>query len=199
MMPRAFIAIDVNEEVRRKLVEAQRKLAATGAQLKLVEPENIHITIKFLGDVPDGRLSEIIDAVRRAVANIPQFEMEVQGVGAFPNLRYMRVIWAGVSNGRERIIAVQKNVDRELQRLGFQPERDFVPHLTLARIKSALQKDRLIELIENMSTEEFGRTQARSIELKQSTLTSKGPIYSTLASIEFTSGTMADSELYTQK
>lgn len=184
-MPRAFIAIDVNEEVRQKLVEAQRKLAATGAQLKLVEPENIHVTIKFLGDVAHERLNEIVDALKRVAASVPQFEMEVRGMGVFPNLHYVRVIWAGVANGREKIIATQKNVDRELQKLGFQPERDFVPHLTLARVKSAVRKDKLIALIKDMSSEEFGRTQATSIELKQSTLTSKGPIYSTLASVEF--------------
>lgn len=198
-MPRAFIAIDVSEEVRQKLVEVQRKLAATGAQLKLVEPENIHVTIKFLGDVGHERLNEIVDALRRAVANLPQFEMEVRGMGVFPNLHYMRVIWAGIANGREKVIAAQKNVDQELQKLGFQPERDFVPHLTLARVKSAIQKNKLIALIKDMSSEEFGRTQATSIELKQSILTSKGPIYSTLASVEFISGTKANNEQYTRK
>lgn len=184
-MPRAFIAIDIDEMVRQKLVGAQHQLATTGAQLKLVEPENIHVTMKFLGEVPDDKIRTIADAIRRAVVGAQPFSIDIKGIGVFPNLRYVRVVWAGVVDGRDAVIAIQRNIDRELQNLGFPPERDFVPHLTLARVKTAHRKERLAALIKEMANIEFGTTSAQAIELKQSTLTSKGPIYSTLARIEF--------------
>ena len=184
-MPRAFVAIDISEEVRRKLVEAQQRFQATGAQLKLVEPPNIHVTMKFLGEVPEDKISAVAEAVRAAVKGVEPFDVYVRGLGVFPSPKYIRVVWAGVAEGRENIIAIQRSLDRELGKLGFRPERDFVPHLTLARVKAPRHREKLIALIEGMAEAEFGVTRAGAIELKQSTLTSKGPIYSTLALVEF--------------
>jgi len=183
-MPRSFIAIDIDEAVRQKLVTAQQQLAATGGELKLVEPENIHVTMKFLGDVPDDKIGAVADALRVAVGGAQPFDIAVRGIGVFPNLRYMRVIWADVVDGQDAVIAIQRNIDRELQKLGFPPERDFVPHLTLARVKTAKRKEQLAASIKEMGNMEFGITRAQAVELKQSTLTSKGPVYSTLAHIE---------------
>jgi len=183
-MPRAFVAIDIEEVTRQRLVAVQQQLAATGAQLKLVEPENIHVTMKFLGDVPDDKIGAVADALRAAAGGVQPFDMTVRGIGVFPNLRYMRVIWSGVADGRDIVIAIQRNIDRELQKLGFPPERDFVPHLTLVRVKTAKRKEQLAASIKEMGNMEFGVTHAQAVELKQSTLTSKGPVYSTLARIE---------------
>jgi len=183
-MPRAFIAIDIDEAVRQKLVNVQQQLTATGAQLKLVEPGNIHVTMKFLGDVPNDKISAVTDALRVAASGMQPFDINVRGIGVFPNPRYMRVIWAGVVDGRDAVIALQQNIDRELQKLGFSPERDFVPHLTLARVKTAKHKEQLAASIREMGNMEFGITRAQAVELMQSTLTPKGPIYSTLAHIE---------------
>lgn len=183
-MPRAFIAIDIDEAVRQKLVNVQQQLTATGAQLKLVEPANIHVTMKFLGDVPDDKISAVTDALRVATGGAQPFDINVRGIGVFPNPRYIRVVWAGVVDGRNTTIALRQNIDRELQKLGFSPERDFVPHLTLARVKTAKRKEQLAASIKEMGNMEFGITRAQAVELKQSTLTPKGPIYSTLARIE---------------
>jgi len=183
-VPRAFIAIDISEAVRQKLVAAQQGLAAAGAQLRLVEPENVHVTVKFLGDIPEDKVEAVADAIRAAVKGAQPFDIAVRGIGVFPGLKYIRVVWAGVSDGRENVVAVQRNIDRELQKLGFPLERDFVPHLTLARVKSAAAMEKLVAFVkENVGTE-FGVTRAQAVELKQSTLTPRGPIYSTLARIE---------------
>ena len=183
-MVRAFVAIDISEEVRLRLAEAQRRLEATGAQLKLVEPKNIHLTVKFLGEVPEQRVGEIAEALRRAAEGVGAFDMRVSGVGVFPNLRHLRVVWAGVVDGREQAVSLIRGVDGELQRLGFAREREYVPHLTIARVKSAVAKGRLVEAIKGIAGEEFGVTRAQALELRQSTLTPKGPIYSTLARVE---------------
>lgn len=181
---RAFIAIEIDDTVRQKLVAAQRQLADTGAQLRLVEPENIHVTMKFLGDIREDQIGAITDAVRTAVAGVGPFDIGVRGIGVFPDLRYIRVIWAGVSDGREQVTSIQRHIDQNLAKLGFKPERDFVPHLTLARAKSAGGKERLVALLKSMQNVEFGSCCVGAVELKQSTLTPKGPIYSTLARIE---------------
>jgi 2'-5' RNA ligase len=185
-MPRAFVAIDIDESIRQKLVAAQKQLATAGADIKLVEPENVHVTMKFLGDVSDNKVAAVADAIRTAVVGTQSFEMKIRGIGAFPNMRYIRVIWAGVADGRDIVIALERNIDRELQKLGFPPERDFVPHLTLARVRTPRRKEQLAETIEGMAKDntEFGDMRAKSVELKQSQLTSKGPIYSTIARIE---------------
>lgn len=186
-MVRAFVGIDIDEAVRQKLVAVQEQLQATGAQLKLVEPPNIHVTMKFLGEVPEDKVSAIAEALKRAAAGTGKFDIRVRGIGVFPNLRYIRVVWAGVAEGRDEVIGLHQKIDRELQPLGFRPDRDFVPHLTIARIKTAKQKERLAAFIKEMTDSEFGVTGAQAVELKQSTLTPKGPIYSTLARIELSS------------
>lgn len=183
-MVRAFIGIDINEAVRRKLVAAQEQLAATGAGLKLVEPPNIHVTMKFLGEVSDDRIAPISEALERAAAGTKQFDIRVKGIGVFPNLGYIRVVWAGVADGRDEVTSLQQKIERELQPLGFRAERDFVPHLTIARVKTARGKERLTAFVKDMGDAEFGVTRAQAVELKQSKLTPKGPIYSTLARIE---------------
>ncbi|MDI6884364.1 MAG: RNA 2',3'-cyclic phosphodiesterase [Hadesarchaea archaeon] len=183
-MVRAFIGIDIDEAVRQKLVAAQGQLAATGAQLKLVEAQNIHVTVKFLGEIPDDKISTVAEALVRGAAGTGQFDVRVKGIGVFPNPHYIRVIWAGVDEGRDEVIDLQRKIDRELGPLGFRPERGFVPHLTIARVKTAKQKERLAAFVKEMADAEFGVTRAQAVELKQSTLTPKGPIYGTLARAE---------------
>lgn len=183
-MPRAFVAIDVSPDVRERLSSVQEKLAATGARLRLVNPPNIHVTMKFLGDVPEHRLEEVKDAVRKAASATAPYNIEVHGLGAFPSTRYIRVIWAGVKKGREETLAIQQQLDRNLAELNFRPERDFVPHLTIARVKSGAARDKLAILLAEMSDVDFGMSRADAIELKQSKLTPKGPIYSTLERVE---------------
>jgi 2'-5' RNA ligase len=183
-MPRAFVAIDIGSDVRERLSSVQRRLAATGARLRLVDPPNIHVTMKFLGNVPEHRLEEIKDAVRKAASVAAPYDVEVYGLGAFPSTRYIRVIWAGVKKGREETLAIQQQLDRNLAELNFRPEKDFVPHLTIARVKSGAARDKLAALLAEMSNVDFGGSHVDAIELKQSRLTPKGPIYSTLERVE---------------
>jgi len=181
---RAFVAVDIDEAVRRRLVAAQEQLAATGADLKLVEPPNIHVTMKFLGEVPEDKIGGIEEALKRSVAGTSQFDIGVNGIGVFPSLHYVRVVWAGIDEGGNELVDIQRKIDGELQPLGFRPERDFVPHLTIARVRTAKNRDRLAAFVKEEAEAEFGMTRAQAVELKQSTLTQKGPIYSTLARVE---------------
>ena len=183
-MPRVFVAIDIDEEVRNRIVATQGQLEATGADVKLVEPPNIHVTMKFLGEVPEKKVGEITEALKRAIAGTSKFDIGVKGMGVFPNLNYVRVVWAGVEEGKEELVELQRKIEMELQKIGFRLERDFVAHLTIARVRTAKQKDRLAGFIKEMSGTEFGVSRALAVELKQSMLTPKGPIYSTLTKVE---------------
>jgi 2'-5' RNA ligase len=183
---RAFIAVEINEEVRRKLLKVQEGLKATGADLKLVDPENIHITLKFLGEIPEEKLQGITQALDETVAGVPSFDAQIKGIGVFPSLNYIRVVWAGVREGGDKIKEIQRSLDLRLQKLGFKLERDFVPHLTFARVRSPKNKERLVAFVKGLTNEEFGISRVESIELKQSKLTPRGPVYTTVAKVGFT-------------
>jgi 2'-5' RNA ligase len=181
---RAFIAVDLNESVREKLVAVQGLLPTAAARLKPVEPPNIHLTLKFLGEVPEEKIGAITKATEEAASGFQKFNVHIKGIGVFPSLHNIRVIWAGISEGRERVIELQRKIDVALQPLGFRLERDFHPHATLARVKFVRERARLVDFIKGKSNEDFGVTEVDSVELKQSTLTPKGPIYSTLTEIK---------------
>jgi len=172
--------VEISEEMRDRLVRFQHQLLQAGATLKLVEPENLHLTLKFLGEVEEGRLGEVEEALRRGVRGFSPFVMEVKGTGVFPSPQYVRVIWAGVGEGWEALSSLQRSLDRELAKLGFPRDTEFVPHLTLARVKKVESRETLLRAVERGRKEEFGRVEVREVHLKKSTLTSEGPIYEDL-------------------
>jgi len=135
---RGFIAIDI--EISPKLIELTNNIKNTGANLKLVESENIHITIKVLADTEEKLIDEIEKIIIKSIKNISSFSIKLQGTGVFPNENYIKVIWVGIKN-TEKVVIISKKIDEELSKLGFKREkRGFSPHLTIARVKSAKNK-----------------------------------------------------------
>lgn len=183
-MPRSFVAIDSNEKIRNCLVKIQKSLERTGADLKLVEPENIHLTLKFLGNVSENRLELVKEKIRN-IEKIDSFELQVNGLGVFPRPSFIRVIWAGVSKGGDKTVDLRKKLDKKLAEIDFEPEdKDFTPHFTIARMKSGRAKDEVLSQIEENSDTNFGSVIVKKVKLKKSELTSEGPIYTTLESVE---------------
>ncbi len=180
---RGFIAIDIKPFP--KLLEFEREIKNTGANVKLVEPENIHLTIKFLGDTDESLIDRIEEIMNYSVKEVEPFEINLKGAGVFPNERYIKVIWIGIENG-ESISKIVSKLDEKITTLGFQKEkRKFSAHLTIARVKNVKNKEKLIQIIEKYRNIEFGKIKINSIKLKKSTLTPKGPIYTTLKEINF--------------
>lgn len=179
---RCFVAIQVSEEVRRRIVPLQERLSPLLAW-KPVEFENMHLTLKFLGEVEDSKGEEIMARLRSACSGFGHFELSFKGIGVFPSLGYIRVIWVGVDQGHESLVSLSKAIDSELATLGFPREKDFVPHLTIGRVKSVTRKRELVSVIEGLKAEEFGKTKVESVELMKSTLTTRGPIYSCLGRV----------------
>jgi len=175
---RVFVALPVSENVRRQLTAVQEKVAGIGA-VKLVEPENIHLTLKFLGEVGEGKLGEIRAGLRGASECRP-FVFTLGGVGVFPKPSYVRVVWAGVCEGKKEVTELHGRVDRLLEPLGFLPDKKFHPHATLARVKHLGEKKGLYMLLDENRGKTFGSCTASEIRLMESQLTPKGPGYTVL-------------------
>ncbi len=177
---RAFLSFDIEEEsVKKKLTAMQIAAVQTGADLKLVETENIHMTIRFLGDITLSMANKIYDEMRQVKFNV--FPAQLMGIGVFPNLNYPRVLWAGIAQGADQLQEVLGQIEPKLQNLGFQPEHNaFSPHLTIARVRSGRNKQQLVEFVTKNVKYDFGTVIASCLRLKRSELTPKGPIYSTL-------------------
>lgn len=180
---RGFIAIDIKSFP--KLIKFEQDIKNTGANVKLVEPENIHLTLKFLGDTDELLIDRIGEIIIDSVKEIESFEIQLKGAGVFPNERYIKVIWIGIEKG-ENIAKIAGNIDEKISVLGFQKEkRKFSAHLTIARVKNVKNKEKLIQTIEKYRDIEFANIKINSIKLKKSDLTPKGPIYTTLKEIKF--------------
>jgi len=180
---RSFCAFDIEDpKVVKRLTEVQRMLASTGADLKLVEPQNIHLTVRFLGEVSPAIVDAIYEEMKQ-VAFAP-FEIELKGLGAFPKLSYPRVVWAGITKGADKLASVFEQLEPRLRGLGFKPDtKGFSPHLTIARVRTGRNKAQLIKLIREIEDYEFGIVKAERLRLKKSELTPRGPVYSTLREV----------------
>jgi 2'-5' RNA ligase len=177
---RSFIAFDIESSyVLERITQMQKKLAETGADLKFVEPKNIHITLRFLGNITPNMVDRIFEGMQK-VQFVP-FDVKIQGVGAFPDIRYPRVVWAGIREGANQLRGIFSQLEPYLRGLGFAPDpKGFSPHLTIARVKSGRNKAALVKFLVENANYEFGVVRAECLRLKRSDLTPKGPIYSTL-------------------
>jgi 2'-5' RNA ligase len=177
---RSFIAFDMdNELVLKKITAMQDLLAKSGADLKLVEPKNIHITVRFLGNITPNTVEKIFEEMKKL--QFAPFDVKIHGIGAFPNVHYPRVVWAGMTDGADQLQSIFNQLEPHLRSLGFTPDqKGFSPHLTIARVKSGRNKVELAEFVTENVGYEFGIIKAKCLRLKRSDLTPKGPIYSTL-------------------
>jgi RNA 2',3'-cyclic 3'-phosphodiesterase len=186
---RSFIAIELPGPVKdglRKIQDHLRLADSSGA--KWVEPEGIHLTLKFLGNVEASRMDQIIRLMGTASQVTGPFRLELKRLGAFPNLRKTQIVWVGISGDLDKLQILQKRLEDDLSRIGFPPEgRAFTPHLTLARLRdyaTPLQRQTLGEAIALYKLESDLVIQVNTISLMKSQLTRTGAIYTELASIE---------------
>ncbi|UCG70136.1 MAG: RNA 2',3'-cyclic phosphodiesterase [Thermoplasmata archaeon] len=180
---RAFISVDVDSTP--KLSELEERLRKSGAQLKVVDLEKVHLTLKFLGDTDEALIDDIVEIMARSVKDVKPFTMSIRGTGAFPNPNYMKVIWVGLE-GADALVTISKTMDRELTNLGFKREkRGFRPHITLARVKGPRKKNILAQILKDYENEEFGTQNVECIRLKKSVLSREGPTYTTVKEVRF--------------
>jgi RNA 2',3'-cyclic 3'-phosphodiesterase len=175
---RAFVAIEIPDpKVIGALVEAQERLSATGADLKLVEKENLHFTIKFLGEISEAQGAEADSRLKGLALRGP--EVEVKGLGAFPSVSRPSVVWVGVAPGDEAPVeSIASSVIHALEGIGEKDSRPYRAHLTLARVRSGRNMRLLAPAIRADSGRSFGKVTLSSLKLKSSKLTPAGPVYS---------------------
>ena len=177
---RSFVSVDLEDEKILTQVESiVASLSSLGGDLKPVERENIHLTLKFLGNVSPTKLEEVKSAI--AKVTFPSFSLEIKGAGAFPNLKRMNVIWVGVGEGWSQVELIFEQTEKLLHQLGFSREtRAFSPHITVARVKSGRKRDEIAAFLGHLADESFGTFPVEKVRLKQSILSPSGPTYSTL-------------------
>jgi 2'-5' RNA ligase len=180
---RSFISIDLeDQQILARIASILSSLQALGGDLKPVDRENIHLTLKFLGNVSTPRLAEVKSSLQQLT--FPAFTAEIKGAGAFPNLNHMNVIWVGVNEGWSRVEQIYEQVEKLLSSLGFRREnRPFSPHITIARVRSGRKRDEIANFLGHLSEESFGTITVDRVRLKQSILSSSGPKYSTLLEV----------------
>jgi 2'-5' RNA ligase len=181
---RIFIAVDITDrQVVANLVKFIGDIVATGADVKPVEEENLHVTIRFIGEVGEETVSRVCDIVKSLKQQA--FIVHVTGVGAFPSVEKPRVVWAGVAEGSSELGKIHEFYEGLLRKIGLQPDREeFIPHITLARVRSGRKISELTRLIVAARNMDFGVFRADKVVLKESFLTPRGPIYRDVCEVE---------------
>lgn len=180
---RTFIAIDLPDEIRHKADDLIADLQSAPAKVKWVESENLHITLKFLGDVDLREVHRVCNAVTAAVAELEPFTVELTGVGAFPDVKRPRTVWVGVTEGIEDIRKLHQSVETKLAELKFRKERrQYHPHLTVGRVRrgSGGLKE-LAERLVQCGEMPFGTLPVQELLVISSRLEPDGPVYEVLS------------------
>jgi 2'-5' RNA ligase len=181
---RTFIAITVPAGIRDSLARLQGQLKNSGAEVKWVEPQNMHLTLKFLGEIQETLVEKIAEIMQVVAAQNPCFGLQLSTVGAFPHLNSPRVIWVGAEPGDKESKKIAKELAEKIQKLGIPKEnKPFSAHITLGRTKSALHKEGLSAALKNLGNDfrkDLQEFQVTKLTLYKSTLTPRGPIYEVL-------------------
>ncbi len=177
---RLFIAIGISEEVKKEIASLIGKLKKHDTNIKWVKPENIHLTIKFLGEVNPEKLKDIEKALSFVASRYSTFMLYSKGTGVFPHYARPRVLWVGLNND-SHLEEIYRDINNELVSLGFEPEkRDFRPHLTIGRVKSPKGLTPLLKELRGYMDKDFGKITVSEILLMKSTLKPEGAEYNVL-------------------
>jgi 2'-5' RNA ligase len=175
------VAIETDPELRESIRRFQEKCRTAQADVKWVRPENIHLTLAFLGDIAASAVSGVEEAMRAAVQGVAPFRCPVEGAGAFGPARSPRVLWVGL-RGAEPIAAIQSGLAAGLREKGHTLEdRPFAPHLTIGRVRSALHAEALLAAVASGRDRAFGEVRVSRLVLFRSQLRPEGPEYSVLS------------------
>lgn len=181
---RAFLAVDLDESLKEKVLEVQDKLEEANATIKYVEKENLHFTCKFFAEISQDKRDKITQIIKEKIAKYNSFQINIKGLGVFPHLGYIRVIWLGLEDSGD-FSKILMDFDEEFVKLGFKKERSYVPHLTIGRVKGKKDKEALVAKIKELEGSEIGAMKVDKLILKKSELTPEGPIYTTVEEFKF--------------
>ena len=176
---RAFLAIDLDDELKPKINKIIREFKQIDANIKYVDLQNLHFTLKFFGDIDTEGIDLISQKIENVIKDFNSFTIKIKGCGAFPNKNRIKVIWVGLDED-EILKDLHDKLDKEFNSIGFDLDRKFSSHLTIGRMKSAKGKNKVKNTIETYNNIDIGTMDVNLITLKKSTLTPSGPIYEDL-------------------
>ncbi len=180
---RAFLAIDLEDDLKPKINKIIRQFKQIDTKIKYVELLNLHLTLKFFGDIDVEGLKTLENAIAKVVSEFEPFNIKIKGCGAFPNTNRIKVIWVGIDDDTV-LKDLHDRLDKEFASLGFDKDKKFSTHLTIGRMKSGKNKNQVKSTIEEFEDIEIGEMEVTQISLKKSTLTPQGPIYEDLKIFE---------------
>jgi 2'-5' RNA ligase len=186
---RTFLALDLDEVIRRHLVRTQQELDRAGAVVRWTGLEQLHVTVKFLGDVPDADLPAVCEMAREMAAGVEAFDFQVTGLTSSPPTGHMRMVWVGIEDPTGRMAELNARLEEAAEILGFKREiRRFHPHLTLGRVKSGQRVPELRHAVAAVAETSFGTQGADELVVYSSSLTPEGPIYAAMARVPLAAG-----------
>jgi 2'-5' RNA ligase len=183
---RAFIAVELSEEVRKNLVSVQEDLHSANAQVGWVRPEGMHLTVFFLGNIMGESVEVVSGMLDKCALSVSPSVCEAAGVGYFGNPRSPRVIWVGVTGGTQVLSDIHAYLAVELKSTGLAcDEREYAPHLTIGRVRSRRNAEELLKKLSKYEKQRFGSFNVDKLLLVRSELQSDGPVYTVLHSAHF--------------
>ena len=182
---RCFVAVEIPESIQALMRPVQTHLQSQIRKASWTKPGNFHLTLKFLGDVRPEAINDISEAIQCVTDTHSPFSITFGGIGAFPNLARPRVIWMGIKQGASTVSRLAKAVNLELAHLGFSTDNRFHPHLTLARLRTAMNLEPLKNILRKYDTIDGGSMRVNEIALMQSQLHPNGAIYTPLSLCHF--------------
>jgi 2'-5' RNA ligase len=187
---RTFIGVDLGKPLRDRCASLQENLARTGADVKWVEPQNLHVSLLFLGEVDEREITPICRVVSAVCGDNDAFTLNVEKVGCFPHPRRPRVVWVGVGEGSAELVALHDALEPPLQELGCyrREERRYTPHITLGRVRSERAGDQLANALTKYAAWQAGMTEVRELHVLSSQLTPQGPVYMVLSRAQLRRG-----------
>ena len=182
---RAFIAVELDERVKRELAIFQDRMKTSEADVKWADPNHTHLTLKFLGDIQPEIVDDIEEAMARTAVRFPAFHMDIGALGAFPRIEDPKIIWAGITKRANFLAEIAEQLDEELKSLGIEKaDKGFMAHITLGRSRTETTSKRLAELLQNAHVPAGLSQKVQRIALFRSELFPKGPVYHLLYSVE---------------
>lgn len=178
---RTFIAIELNNAIKQELAGLQDKFKTAGADVKWVKPENVHLTLKFLGNIDEEKAGKVKSILDNIASKYKKFQISLFKIGCFPRLEHPRVVWVGIDQGCADIEEIAKNLEEELEGIGFAKEkRPFSAHLTLGRVRSPKGRAELVQKIKALEVHSSASLDVAELVLFKSTLTPTASIYTPL-------------------
>jgi RNA 2',3'-cyclic 3'-phosphodiesterase len=181
---RTFIALPLPELVTKRIYGIQEQLKPYRLPVRWVKPENVHLTLKFLGEVSAGTIDDIVEAIKDTVRECSPLLLHAKGLGVFPGIKRPRILWFGISGDVILLSGIQAKLETNLEKKGFPKEnRLFKSHLTLGRVKGDIHPENLVDILRSFSDFTSESFEAKELILYQSELKPSGALYTKLQTI----------------